>query len=243
MTDDRFAGKSLPASRFAGDDGEVAPAVEAALRHMGESSGLPYGLVNALLDARVFVPVVAVLDEDETNAAGQRVDKASHMASVSMQSADGRSGLLAFTSLHSLATWDSEARPVPVTARDAAAAAISDGHEALVLDIASSTRIALQSAGLRALAQGRTWIPPELDDDLQAIVAAALESNADWSGSFALQPSDKQRASAVTIALRPAQHLSATEVMAAASRLAADLAGDVVILDRCCDGVAIAVST
>ena len=68
----------------------------------------------ALQDARLLVPVVAVLGEVEVDEHGLAHDKTSDMAAVLMTGADGRRALLAFTGSDSLASWDAGARPVPV---------------------------------------------------------------------------------------------------------------------------------
>lgn len=62
------------------------------------------------------------------------------MAVVSMVTADGRRGLLAFSGLDAMQAWDRSARPVPVAGVDAANAAIDDGCEALVIDVAGPRR-------------------------------------------------------------------------------------------------------
>ena len=67
-------------------------------------------------------------------------DKSSDMATVLMRGADGRLALLAFTGLDSLQRWDPDARPVPVPARTAALAAMQDGAEALLIDLAGPVR-------------------------------------------------------------------------------------------------------
>ena len=56
----------------------------------------------ALQDARLLVPVVAVLGEVEVDERGLAHDKTSDMAAVLMTGADGRRALLAFTGSDSL---------------------------------------------------------------------------------------------------------------------------------------------
>ena len=62
------------------------------------------------------------------------------MASVLMRGSDGRLALLAFTGLEAMRRWNPDARPVPVPARTAALAAIQDGAEALLIDLAGPVR-------------------------------------------------------------------------------------------------------
>lgn len=111
-------------ARFAADDGSPDEAIRRARTRDD--------LVAALRSGRVLVAVTAISGEIDENGA----DKSSDMAVVSMVTADGRRGLLAFSGLDALAAWDPRARPVPVAGAHAAAAALDDGCEALVIDVA-----------------------------------------------------------------------------------------------------------
>lgn len=132
---------------FAGDDGRADPRWDAAYADPAH--------VEVLLRSgvRLLVPIVAVLDEaDEQSAA----DKSSHMASVSLVQADGRRGLLAFTGVEALARWDATARPVPVTSHQVAAAALDEGADGVLVDIAGPVRFAIDGQLLVELARGIT---------------------------------------------------------------------------------------
>jgi len=96
----------------------------------------------------VLVAIVATADERGDDGS----DKSSHMSVVSMVSADGRRGLLAFTGLDALQAWDPSARPVPVSGTDAARAALDDGCEAMVIDVAGPRNQVVIEADLIALA-------------------------------------------------------------------------------------------
>ena len=132
---------------FAGDDGHADPRWVAAYTDAAE--------VEALLRSgvRLLVPIVAVRDEVD---AATGADKSSHMASVSLVQADGRRGLLAFTGLESLARWDPAARPVPVTSHQVAAAAIDEGADGVLVDLAGPVRFAIDGDLLVGLARGVT---------------------------------------------------------------------------------------
>jgi SseB protein N-terminal domain len=91
------------------------------------------------------------------------------MAAVSLQRPDGRRGLLAFTGVEPLSRWNADARPLPMTTREAAETAVSDGASALVVDAAGPVQVVVQGEDLRALAEGWTlaragsehvWVPP-----------------------------------------------------------------------------------
>jgi hypothetical protein len=130
---------------FAGDDGRADPRWESAYAD-------PVS-VEALLRSgvRLLVPIVSVVDDVDTQTGA---DKSSHMASVSLVQSDGRRGLLAFTGIAALVRWDPVARPVPVTAHQVAAAAIEEGAEGVLIDIAGPVRFAIDGELLAELARG-----------------------------------------------------------------------------------------
>lgn len=150
----RFEGSRVPDPGFAGDDGAADAALAAALTAYDAGTGDRAAVLGALGAARLVVPVVAVLGEVEQDERGLTHDKSSDMATVLLTRPDGRRGLLAFTSTASLAGWDAEARPVPATAATAAQAAIQEGADALVVDVAGPVRFALEGEDLRAVAAG-----------------------------------------------------------------------------------------
>ncbi|MCW2737741.1 SseB family protein [Nocardioides sp.] len=161
--------RTIPDPGFADDSGGVDPRVRQVLadHHAGTTSS---GAVLAVLqDARLLVPVVAVLGEVELDEQGLAHDKSSDMAAVLVQAADGSTGLLAFTCVETMARWDPEARPVPVTAATAATAAVQDGAEALLVDLAGPASYVVDGDDLTRLAagwrlvsvgEGHGWIGP-----------------------------------------------------------------------------------
>ena len=91
------------------------------------------------------------------------------MATVLLQGADGRMALLAFSGTPALQAWDPQARPVPVTARTAAQAALQDGAAAIVVDVAGPATFVVEGQDLEGLARGWTlarvdgrsaWVTP-----------------------------------------------------------------------------------
>jgi hypothetical protein len=156
VDDDRpGAGRSLLDTGFGDDDGDVAPEVAAALAaYDADPEGLERGTLAVLQDARLLVPVVAVLGEVEVGDDGLARDKTSDMATVLMRGPGGRTALLAFTSMRSLQAWRPDARPVPVAVPDAAEAARHDGADTLLVDVAGPVRFVVQDDDLRALAEG-----------------------------------------------------------------------------------------
>jgi hypothetical protein len=151
----RFEGTTLPDPGFAGDEGAADPALVDALASYAGAPDDPAtyaAALTALAGSRLLVPVVAVLGEAEVDEAGRTHEKSSDMAAVLLTGRDGRQALLAFTSLSALSRWRADARPVPVTTGDAARAALADGADALMVDLAGPVPLAVEGQPLRALA-------------------------------------------------------------------------------------------
>lgn len=144
-----------PDPGFADDDGAASAELASALasyQRNPDAQRLP--TLAVLQSARLIVPVVAVLGEVEYDEHGRARDKTSDMATVLLTGRDGRTALLAFTGTEALAAWNPQARPVPVTSRRAAEAAVAEGAAALVLDVAGPVIYAVEEDDLRALAEG-----------------------------------------------------------------------------------------
>jgi len=142
--------REILAPAFPDDDGAADPRLAAALSRLADGTGSYSDAVAALVHARLLVPVVAVLGEVDEHGA----DKSSDMATVLIRGADGRHALLAFTSTDTLQAWRADARPVPVGAADAAKAAIQEGADALLVDVAGPTKLVVEGDNLKALAAG-----------------------------------------------------------------------------------------
>jgi hypothetical protein len=140
---------------FGDDTGVVAADVAHALSSYAADPAAGYAaLLGVLQDARLLVPVVAVLGEVAHDEAGLARDKSSDMAAVLLTGADGRLALLAFTGTGTMRRWDPQARPVPVPTRQAARAALQDGAAALVVDVAGPTTVVIEGEDLAGLAAG-----------------------------------------------------------------------------------------
>jgi SseB protein N-terminal domain len=243
MTDPRFAGKPLPHSRFSGDHGHLDATLAAVLtEHAAGRAGLRE-VQNALVGTRMLIPTAAGLDESDTDVAtGLMVEKNSHLAVATFASNAGWVGLLAFTCMDSVRLWDPQARPVPVTAEEAALSALDDGRSVLVVDFAGPARLALTGSLLRALAQGRAAVAPHLDPE---VLAAVAERTADVPGLGAARVVDAdslgdrgEDAGDAVVALRVLPGSDAAEV---ARRVAEELAQDPILRDRCEGGFAIGI--
>ena len=122
------------------DTGAADPGLTAALAAYAADPAREPEVLAALAEARLLVPVVAELGEAESGPDGLTHDKSSDMQAVLVRGTDGRMALLAFTGLEAMQRWDPDARPVPVPARTAALAAMQDGAEALLIDLAGPVR-------------------------------------------------------------------------------------------------------
>ena len=150
--------RTVPDPGFGGDDGSVDPAVAAALAGYEADPRRHLEALAVVQQARVLVPVVAVLGEVERDEQGNAREKTSDMATVLMEGADGRKALLAFSGTAALQRWNPEARPVPVDFRVAARSAVQEGADAVVLDVAGPSLFPVEGDLLRALADGLTLV-------------------------------------------------------------------------------------
>jgi len=172
--DRRFAGVVVPEPEFAGDDGTVAPQLAAVLAAYDDGRASVRDVALVLASARLMTPLVAVLDEVDESTDGLRREKSSHMASVSLVSADGRRGLLAFSSVQAMAAWDPAARGIPALGARVAAGALGEGADAVLLDLAGPVRVAIDGALLRALGTGSPLPQPYADPTVHAVVVEVL---------------------------------------------------------------------
>ncbi|MGI9083956.1 MAG: SseB family protein [Aeromicrobium sp.] len=138
--------RSLAEPAFPDDDGIADSTLAEAL---GEESKV----LAVLGDVRVFVPVVALI-----GGAPFEGDKEAEMAAVLMTGADGRTALLAFSSVTTMQAWNPEARPVPVWGRDAARAALDEEATAILLDLANPTFTVVETSDIEHLAAGHRLV-------------------------------------------------------------------------------------
>lgn len=239
--------RAIAAGDFADDRGEADPALREALSGLGDApdSDTERALVRRVAAARWLIPAVAVPVDphapdrhdpsrhhdhghdrghghDHDGLGGESVRGATQMSAVTLTGQDGRRALLVFTGLDSLAEWDPQARPVPVTARTAAQAAVSEGCDVLVVDLASAHATELRPSMVWALAQDRPWLPAHEDPFVAAAVARAGADEPDVS-RHTLQ-AGPAGGLVVTLALRPG--LDADGVAALATRVGERLATD-----------------
>ncbi|WP_329114638.1 SseB family protein [Streptomyces sp. NBC_01465] len=223
--------KNIPNPGFSDDDGTADTRLASALTAWSADRTTEPQLLEALREARLLVPVVAVLGEVETDENGLRREKTSDMAVPTLQAGDRRA-LPAFTSVETLALWDPEARPVAVPLHQALQAAAHEKADTVVVDLAGPVAYELKGAALLALAEGRTSADP-LDDPavteaVRSVVAAqpsvtrAHLGPGDADGTLVLVL--EQGADPATVARAVASALAADETLRARLVRGLDLA-------------------
>lgn len=145
---------SLPDPASSGDTGKADEALVKALSVYSAGAGVgAEPALAAVCRSRLLVPLV-VLNGDTQ---GEADDGSPSVAAVLLQGADGRKALLSFSGLDSMHRWDATARPVPVSARDAARSALQEGADALVVDLAGPATFVVESAALGHVAAGHVF--------------------------------------------------------------------------------------
>ncbi|WP_338694623.1 SseB family protein [Streptomyces sp. Q6] len=212
-----MANKNIPDPGFSDDDGTADPRLAEALAAWSADRTAHGPVLAALKDARLLVPVVAVLGEVEEDENGLRREKTSDMAVPTLKAGD-RKALPAFTSTASLALWDPEARPVAVPLHQALQAAAHEKADTVVLDLAGPVPYELTGAALYALAEGRTSTDPLADPAVTDAVRTAVAAEPSVVRAY-LGPG--QADGVIALVLDPAADPSAT-AGSLARRIAAD---------------------
>lgn len=146
------------------DLGQADPRVAAALASWARGELPERAMLTALSAARVLIPIVAVAADGES-------EKQTDMALPKLVGKDGRSAIMAFTSIEAMGRWDQSARPVPVPARRACEAAVAE-DSALVLDVAGPVPVSVDGQRLAAIATGDRLPSPAEENDVHAIVGS-----------------------------------------------------------------------
>lgn len=167
-----WEGREFSQNSWSQDDGSTPAVLAAALEGELDKSKL----FIALAESRLLIPLLAELGESGVGPHGQTVDKSADLAIVAVSTPDGKTAIPAFSSVSEMAAWNSAARPVPVDAPKLAVAAVSEGHDRVVLNPAGRA-IGLRRPALAALAQGLAWTPAHIDERVQKMVTTAASSH------------------------------------------------------------------
>ncbi|GHC83117.1 SseB family protein [Streptomyces collinus] len=212
-----MANKNIPDSGFSDDDGSADPRLSAALTAWSADRSAVGPVLAALKNARLLVPVVAVLGEVEEDERGLRREKTSDMAVPTLKAGD-RTALPAFTSTDSLARWDPAARPVAVPLHQALQAAAHEKADTVVLDVAGPVPFELTGPALLALAEGRASTDPLTDP---VVVGAVRDAVAAEPAVVRAHLGPGQADGTLALVLDPSA-VPAEAARAVAERLAAD---------------------
>ena len=185
-----WGGRELHPNPFAGDSGEADPALRGALVAVSAEPLDPQrhrAVVEALVDARLYAPVLPSVLTQSVDERGLLHDNSSEMSMVRLRSGDGREATPAFTDIPTLTAWHGEARPVPIEAERLGAAAVEEGAQLVVVDPGTPHTFLLRRPALWSFLQQRPWLPAWAD----AAVASALRTVATdfaWIGGVGMGP-------------------------------------------------------
>lgn len=215
-----WAGRDLSPSGFENDTGAADPSLLAALATPSDD----LALMRAVEAGRFVVPVVA--EPTEVDVTGDHpVEKQVDMAAVTLVAPDGQRALPVFSGTGALADWDPTARPVPVTPARAGQAAVAEGCDVIVVDVAGPAARVLRPSMVWALAQQRPWEPPHTDPFVGRSVATALRDETEVTGHELEEGTPRgEGVLGVVLDLRPG--LTAEQVREVATRVGERLATD-----------------
>lgn len=168
-----WQGRQFQENPWAGDDGQTPEEIALAL------SANPFDKIqflNSLRNQRLLIPLLAELGEGEIGPHGQLVDKSADLAIVAVATPDGKTAIPAFTSVEAMSKWNSESRPVPVSVEKLCLAAASEGHERVVINPVTDSKV-IRRTQIAALAQGLDLIDVAFDVKIAEIVSAAASTS------------------------------------------------------------------
>ena len=184
-----WEGRQFERTPASADDGSAPVALIQALRLFRDGEVGEVGVVDAIRDSRLLIPLVAHLGESGIDAHRRTGDKSAELSIVTVSGPDGRNVMPVFSSVDAMRRWKPLARPVPANAVRVAIAAASEGTELVVLDPTSPTEFAIRRPALWAIAQSQRWIPSYLDPEIldEFRNSAAFEPTVE---SVSLEPGD-----------------------------------------------------
>ena len=173
-----FRGREFRAHPFEGDDGSAPEGLRIALARWQEAPGADAmaEVVKALTQSRLLVPLLAEAGEKGLTPEGKIVDKTQELSVVSVQGPDGRPVAVAFSDVAAMASWRSDARPVPVEASKVIAWALEENMTEVVLNPTSAHQCLLRRGALVATLKNTPYVAPWLDPEVLDQVSRAMTS-------------------------------------------------------------------
>jgi hypothetical protein len=197
-----FEGRAFPDNPFAGDEGLADPVLASALEAFHEivgresGSGMAHDLADAwqrviesIRTARLLSPLIAQAGEYGHTDEGLVVEKTQELSVVHLEGPDGRAVAPVFTDVVSMSAWRADARPIPVDARKAAVAAVSDGLSLMVINPGPSA-LTLRRGALQALASAEPYQPAWVDPLVADALAEGIATAGEWVEKHRVLPGD-----------------------------------------------------
>ncbi|GAA3742976.1 SseB family protein [Salinactinospora qingdaonensis] len=153
---------------FRDDDGSAPPEVRDRLDAYARGAASDRHVLAALSASRLLIPVSPVATDSQPTAHDLDHEGRSEVALPIMTGQDGRRGVLAFTSVETARRWNQDARPVPFTTVDACGAAVEEGVDALVVDVAGPVVYPIEGRFLTSIAEHGALPAPKDDPQVLA---------------------------------------------------------------------------
>lgn len=198
-----WQGRAFNENPFANDDGSARAELISAIQEF-HISGDATNVFIEFSKSRLLIPLIAELGETGVGPHGETVDKSADLSIVTVQTPDLQTGLPVFSSVETMKAWNELARPVPSDAVRAALSAATDGTTRIILDPGSATEFAFRRSAIAALAQQKSWRPPQLDQHVIAAFEAGIadEENVQSVAVSSLDPMSRLAGPEIKIELK-----------------------------------------
>lgn len=229
-----WEGRSFHSDPGADDDGTAPERVIEAIRRFRVAEVGVRDVLEALRAERLLLPLLAVRGDEGVGAHGQLVDKTQELSLVTAASPDGRSALLAFTSVDTMRGWNPTARPIPIAVPRIALAVAAEGTPLIVVDPGAGTMFVVRRPAFRTLATGEAWLPSYEDPE---VLQAFLEASSGEDALVAVQlapgdPGARLAGAELLVQLSVRAGLSEGGLSAMIARLGERWTADALLADR-----------
>jgi len=216
-----WAGRQFEPNANSEDDGSAPAALIQAIHEFREGTAAESEVVDAFRASRLLVPLLTVLGEAGVDDHGRTIDKSQELSIVTVEGPDGRKVLPVFSSVAAMASWNSAARPVPVSGPRVAAAAAGEGTDVVVLDPMADTEFALRRPALWAIVKGEEWVPSYRSETVARAFAESVVTEPTVSGFHlnAGDPEARLRGPELSVVLKLIPGLDATQLEELLARL------------------------